>query len=166
MQKLFAFLIFTFCFLLTACSPNPNLQGKGTDYLQGEWQQDGIPMQKQLLNYSLYHFKINCDSVYIEQSEYSKVNPGADSCMAGGHWKEYIRGTYSQSHDTLDIKGNFCNADYSLKKQAGCFRSGPYEEIFTVSKKTDSLVQFLSTSNVIPINLHLTKRTTCSPKPL
>ncbi|MFD2873188.1 fumarate hydratase [Mucilaginibacter ximonensis] len=166
MQKHFAFLIFIFYLLAAACSPNPNLQGRGESYLQGEWKQDSVPKQKQLLSYSLYRFKITCDSVYMELSEYSKVNAGMDSCMLSGHWQEYIRGTYSQRNDTLHIRGNFCNADYSLKPQKGCFRSGPYEEFFKVSKKTDSVVQFLSTSNVIPINLHLIKRTSCTPKPL
>ncbi len=166
MQKSFAFLLLPFCLLLAACSFNPSLQGKGEDYLQGEWKQDSIPMQKQLLSYSLFKFKFSCDSVFIEQSSVSKVNSGMDSCMNAGHWKEYIRGTYHQSHDTLHIKGNFCNADYSLKKQASCFRSGPYEEFYKVSKKTDSLVQFSSTSNVIPVNLHLIKKTSCTPKPL
>jgi len=162
----FAFLILTFYLLLTACSPNPNLQGKGEGYLQGEWRQDSIPRQKQLLSYSLYNFKFTCDSVYIELNEYSRVNTGMDSCMLSGYWKEYIRGTYSQHNDTLRIRGNFCNADYSLKPQKGCFRSGPYEEYFKVSNKADSAVRFLSTSNVIPVNLHLIKRTSCTPKPL
>jgi hypothetical protein len=166
MQKPFAFLLLSFCLMLASCSFNPSLQGKGEDYLQGEWKQDSIPMQKQLLSYSLFKFKFSCDSVFIEQSSVSKVNSGMDSCMNAGHWTEYIRGTYHQSHDTLHIKGNFCNADYTLKKQAGCFRYGPYEEFFKVSLKTDSLVQFLSTSNVIPVNLHLIKKTSCNPKPL
>jgi hypothetical protein len=166
MQKAFTFLLLPFCLLLSFCSFNPSLQGKGEDYLQGEWKQDSIPMQKKLLSYSLFKFKFSCDSVFIEQSSVSKVNSGMDSCMNAGHWTEYIRGTYHQSNDTLHIKGNFCNPDYTLKKQAGCFRYGPYEEFFKVSKKTCSLVQFLSTSNVIPLNLHLIKKTSCNPKPL
>ena len=153
-------------FALSSCSFNPNLQGKGEDFLQGEWKQDSVAMQKQLLNYSLYNFKFSCDSVFVQINSFSKVNSGADSCMNAGHWAEYIRGTYRQSNDTLHIKGNFCNADYSLKKQAGCFRSGPYEAAFKAIKKNDSLIQFLSTSNVIPVNLRLIKKITCTPKPL
>jgi hypothetical protein len=167
MLKHFSFSLLAFTFLLfSSCSLNPSLQGKGENYLQGEWKQDSIPMQKQLLTYSLFKYKFSCDSVFIEVNSVSKVNSGMDSCMNAGHWTEYIRGTYHQSNDTLHIKGNFCNADYTLKKQIGCFRSGPYEESFKVSKKTDSLVQFLSTSNVIPVNLHLIKKITCDPKPL
>jgi hypothetical protein len=166
MQKPFAFYLSALCLLLASCSFNPALQGKGQDYLQGEWKQDSIPMQKQLLSYSLFKFKFTCDSVFMQLNSFSKVNSGMDSCMNGGHWSEYIRGTYSQSHDTIHIKGNFCNADYTLKKQIGCFRYGPYEEFFKVAKKTDSLVQFSSTSNVIPVNLRLIKKIICNPKPL
>jgi hypothetical protein len=86
--------------------------------------------------------------------------------MNSGRWTEYTRGTYEQKHDTLHLKGQFCNADWSLKDDKGCFRSGDYEEFFKVNKKTDSVAQFASTTNVIPINAHLIKRTSCHPKPL
>jgi hypothetical protein len=99
-------------------------------------------------------------------SSFSKVNYGADNCMNSGHWAEYIKGTYSQKLDTLHLKGEFCNADGSYKDEKGCFRSGDYEEYFKVKQKSDSLIQFASTSNVIPINAHLIKRTSCVPKPL
>jgi hypothetical protein len=162
-------LFFPFCFLLlaltlTACSFNSGLQGKGQVYLQGDWQQDSVSLQKQLINYSLYNFKFSCDSFYMKISSFSKVNTGTDTCMNSGRWTEYIRGTYKQSNDTLHLKGIFCNADFSIKKESGCFRSGLYEEYFKVGKKTDSLIQFSSTSNVIPVNLRLTKRITCHQK--
>lgn len=163
MQKAFAFYLLAFS-LLSACSLNPSVQGNGEACLQGVWKQDSVPMQSRLLSYSLYKFTFSCDSVYMEVASYAKVNSGMDSCMNKGAWTEYIRGTYHQQNDTLRIKGNFCNADYSLKKQVGCFRSGPYEGSFKVSKQSDSTVQFLSTSNVMPVNLRLIKRTTCVPK--
>lgn len=159
---------FALVFLLSvvsACSFNPNLQGTGQAYIQGEWQQDSVIKQEQLLNYSLYNFKFSCDSFFVKMQTHSKVNTGVDSCMNRGNWTEYIKGSYSQSNDTLRLKGLFCNADYSLKND-GCFRIGVYEEYFKVIKKTDSLIQFSSTSNVIPINLHLTKKIICNPKPL
>jgi hypothetical protein len=167
MQKAFTFYLSAFTLtLLAACSLNPAIQGRGQDYLQGEWKQDSVAMQSQLLRYSLFKFRFSCDSVYMEIASHAKVNSGMDSCMNKGDWKEYVRGTYQQRNDTLRIKGNFCNADFTLKKQAGCFRSGPYDETFVVSNKADSTVQFLSTSNVIPVNLHLVKRIGCVPKPI
>jgi hypothetical protein len=159
------FLLLAFS-LITACSLNPNMQGPGESYLQGEWQQDPTVVQKQLVTYSLYHFKFTCDSFFVKQQTYSKVNYGSDTCMNSGHWTEYIRGTYVQKNDTLHLKGVFANPDYSVKFESGCFRIGVYEEYFKVNKKTDSLIQFSGTSSVIPISLRLIKKLTCHIKPL
>jgi hypothetical protein len=35
-----------------------------------------------------------------------------------------------------------------------------------VTKTSDSLVQFASTTSIIPIKAHLVKRTSCHPKPI
>jgi len=165
----FTFYLSAFTFLLSAfssCWFNPNMQTPGQPYLQGEWQQDSVTNQKQLLSYSLYRLKFSCDSFFVSIHSFSKVNTGADTCMNSGNWTEYSKGTYEQKHDTLHLKGQFCNADFSLKNDGGCFRSGDYEEFLVVHKKSDSLLQFASTTNVIPIIAHLINRTTCHPKPL
>ncbi len=164
MQKAFTFLLLAFT--LYSCSPNAAVQGKGEDYLQGEWKQDSIPGQQQLLTYSLYDFRFSCDSVYATIRTVSKVNTGYDTCMNAGKWIEYVRGTYEQKNDTLRIKGNFCNADFSLKSAGGCFRSGVYQDVFKVKQQNDSLIQFSSTSNVIPVRLRLINKVSCNPKPL
>ena len=175
MQKSFCFLFFTFYLLpfglclsicLVSCKLNPNVQTPGESYLQGEWQQDSVASQKLLVSYSLYHFKFSCDSFFVAIESYSKVNTGPDTCMLSGRWAEYCKGTYSQKQDTLHLKGQFCNADFTIKDDKGCFRSGDYEEIFTVAKKSDKLVRFASTSDVIPIDARLVKRLSCNPKPL
>jgi len=172
MQKIFSFRLLPFAFCLSVFNIlngfwfNPNTQGRGEIYLQGEWKQDSVPNQKQLLEYSLYHLKFSCDSFYIQINSFSKVNNNADTCAHSGNWSEYLKGTYRQRNDTLFIKGQFCNPDYSLKENAGCLRIGVYEEGFKVKKQTDSVVQFASTSNILPINAHLIKHTTCNPKPL
>jgi hypothetical protein len=165
----FCFLLLAFTFLLFAlssCSLNPNLQTPGEDYLQGDWQQDSIKGQKALLNYSLYQLKFTCDSFYFAIKSYSKVNTGTDSCMRSGRWTEYIKGTYLQKNDTLHLKGLFCNQNWTIKNDKGCFRYGDYEEFFKVRKKTDSSVQFASTTTVIPIEARLIKKNTCHPKPI
>ncbi len=168
MQKTFRLLPFAFSLLAFSfgCRLNPNMQTPGEGYLQGEWQQDSVTKQTQLLSYSLYHLKFSCDSFFVTIRSFSKVNTGADTCMNSGHWTEYCRGTYEQKHDTLHLKGQFCNADMTIKDDKGCFRSGDYEEIFKISKKSDSLIRFASTSNVIPIDARLIKRTSCHIKPL
>jgi len=176
MQKPFAFrlLPFTlkaaFCFLLLAftssCWFNPNMQTPGESSLQGEWQQDSVTNQKQLLSYSLYHIKFSCDSFFMSIHSFSKIDNGVDTCMRSGQWMEYTRGTYVQTHDTLRLKGQFANADMTVKDDKGCFRAGDYREDFKVTKKSDSLIRFASTINIIPVDLRLIKRTTCHPKPL
>jgi hypothetical protein len=163
------FPLIAFCLLLLAlgsCSRNPDMQEPGDAKLQGEWKQDSVPGQKSLVTYSLYDIKFSCDSFLLRISTASKVNYGADTCMSKGHWDEFVRGTYSQRQDTLHIKGQFCNADGSYKNEQGCFRFGDYEEYFKLSYPADSSIRLLSTSNVIPINAHLIKRTSCIPKPL
>jgi hypothetical protein len=169
MQNFFSFRLLAFALVITfswACSPNPSVQGKGEVYLQGEWSQDAIPNRQQLLEYSTYQLRFSCDSFFVKINSYSKVNNGADSCMNSGHWTEYVKGHYQQRNDTLHLKGQFCNADYSLKAEGSCFRSGVYEELFKISKKNDTLVEFASTTSVMPIQAHLVKRTSCNPKPL
>lgn len=164
----FAFQLSALCFLLSAfsCGFNPDKQTVGQAWVQGEWRQDSVPAQKQLISYSLYDLKFSCDSFFVKIQSYSKVNTGTDSCTSSGRWTEYWKGTYVQRHDTLRMKGEFCNADKSIKDEGTCLRFGTYEEYFKVTKKTDSLVQFTSTSNVIPITARLIKRTSCIPKPL
>jgi hypothetical protein len=151
---------------LSACSPNPSVQGKGVASLQGEWQQQPEAIHRQLVNYTLYNYKFSCDSFYVTMQSHSKVNYGADTCMNSGHWTEYAKGKYQQRQDTLVMKGFFCNANYSLKDVGGCFRSGVYEDFVKMAVKSDSVVQLTSTASVLPVNLHLIKRTTCVPKPL
>ena len=167
MKKALAFYLLAFTFLLqTACKFNPDMQTPGQTYLQGEWQQDRVTMQKQLVNYSLYNLKFNCDSFFVQIKTFSKANTGSDSCAQSGQWIEYAKGTYEQRNDTVNVRGLFCNPDYSYKNPEGCFRSGVYEESFKVAKKTDSVLQFNPTSSVIAFNARLIKRTVCTPKPL
>lgn len=169
MQKSFAFYLLSFALMAAlgfSCTPNADLQGKGETYLQGEWQQDSVPAQKKLVEYSLYNIRFNCDSFFMQINSFSKANNGPDTCERSGHWVEYVKGGYFQINDTLHVRGQFCNADHTLKPEGGCFRSGIYEELFKVKKESDSLVQFSAASSLIPIRAHLIKRTTCNPKPL
>jgi hypothetical protein len=174
MQRPFPFRLLTFAsigfllyaFSLSSCSRNASFQGKGEASLQGEWRQDSVPVEKKLTEYSLYDLKFSCDSFFIRINTFSKVNNGADTCTRSGHWTEYVKGTYEQKRDTLHVRGNFCNADYSIKEEGGCFRAGIYEENFILKKKGDSVLEFAGASSLIPIEAHLIKHTTCTPKPL
>src|ERR1700712_4996943 len=119
MQKAFSFYLLPFAFLVASCHRNPNMQTPGESYLQGEWQQDSIPGQNKLVSYSLYHLRFSCDSFFVSIKSFSKVNTGADTCMKSGTWTEYARGTYDARKDTLHFKGQFCNADMTLKDDKG-----------------------------------------------
>ncbi|WP_158825905.1 fumarate hydratase [Mucilaginibacter lacusdianchii] len=163
---LFILVLGTWLLALSSCSPNSNLQGKGQDYLQGEWEQRQEAVHSKLLNYTLYHYKFTCDSFYVTLQSFSKVNYGADTCMNKGHWVEYAKGRYEQQHDTLMVKGFFCDSKFKIRNEGGCFRVGVYEELFKVTNHTDTSVQIRNTADVLPINLHLMKRITCNPKPL
>ncbi len=162
----FSFRLLALSLLLTSCSFNPAIQGNGEAYLQGEWKEDSIAAEKQLVTYSLHQFKFECDSFFVTIITTSKVNYGADTCMNRGRWTEYIKGRYQQKADTLHLKGFYCNADKSLKELNTCFHSGVYEEFFSVTKGSDSLLKFSSSSAVVPLNLKLVKRTVCTPKAL
>lgn len=162
----FAFYLLPFALIFGSCSFNPNLQGKGEAYIQGIWQQDTSAVQQKLVTAAQYHIRFDCDSFYMQIAQRSKVNYGSDTCMRNGRWTEYVKGTYAQKSDTLLLKGQFCNANFTVKTNTDCFRSGPYDEFFKVTQKADSVVQLTGTSNVIPINLHLQQSTSCIQKPL
>ena len=82
-----AFLLFTFI----SCTRLPNVQGKGETFLLGVWSQDSIANSEQLLTYTKHHFKISCDSFYVDLTTYSKVNYYEDSCFNNGIWKEHAK---------------------------------------------------------------------------
>lgn len=165
MYKTCFFYLLFFVVMLASCKFKKSVQEPGTDFLQGEWQQNSVRMQNKLLSYSLYKFKFSCDSVYITTSNFSKVNYGEDSCMNQGKWKEYVRGKYELLHDTLRIRGLYCHPDFSLKNE-GCFHIGVYEDLFKLKKASDSLFHVISFSSTIPFDLRLTKKTICRPQPL
>ncbi len=165
---LFPAICFTLAVLsfFSSCAFNPDLQGRGEKYLQGEWQQDSSALEQQLVVAPHYYVKFDCDSFFIKISYRSKVNYGSDTCRNSGHWAEYIKGAYSQKNDTLFLKGQYCNANFTLKTNTDCFRTGPYQELFKVSHANGPLVNLSGTSMVIPVNLKLMKRTSCVQKPL
>jgi len=151
---------------LNSCSFNPNYQRKGSDFVQGEWKQDSVERQQLLVSYATNEFRFSCDSFYVKIASVSKVNYGSDTCMKSGHWLEYAKGTYEQKSDTLHLNGFFCNPDYSLKKEGGCFRFGAYDERFVVSSKSDSGLVLLPFSSTMAVKLRLVKRIACVVKPL
>mgnify|MGYP003579066480 FL=1 len=99
MQNNFRLLIFV-SILFTSCKFNPNYQGRGEEFLQGEWQEDSALHADKLLEYTQHSLKFECDSFYAQLETRSKVNRYADSCFNNGVWEEFAKGTYVMKQDT------------------------------------------------------------------
>ncbi|MGV8877451.1 MAG: fumarate hydratase [Sphingobacteriaceae bacterium] len=158
----FSFVLIGLCCVFS-CKFNSPIQGSGADFLQGRWIQDALPLQKQLVNYSLYAFNFNCDSFFVRINTFSKVQAAIDTCMHRGEWTEYAKGSYVLQNDTLYLKGFFANADSTLKNE-GCLRTGVFNEAFSLTSKRDSSLLMKNLSDVIPISLRLVEKSGCIPK--
>ncbi|WP_231491075.1 fumarate hydratase [Pedobacter sp. Leaf170] len=164
---IFSFLQFTFYFLLllSACSPRPNIQGKGEEFMQGVWNEDSVAFSDKLSNYTQHHFKISCDSIYIDLVTKSKLNLYEDSCYNNGIWKEYAKGVYAVKGDTLFVGATFTHANYK-QKISGCYRIGRYDKNFLIKKKTTDSLILESLSDQREIVLSLKQKITCVQKEL
>lgn len=163
MPKFFyGFILF---FSIVACKFNPNLQGEGTNYLQGIWKQDSVLYKDKLLAYTLHSFKFTCDSFYLTLNTHAKVNNYADSCFNKGEWNEYVKGTYLVRADTLYLNGTYTKSNFK-QKISGCYRVGQYLTAFVLKKQhTDSLM-LRDVSQHLPFILRLEQKIDCVPKPL
>jgi hypothetical protein len=161
------FLLFTFHFLLllSACTRLPNVQGNGEAVLQGVWNQDSVANADQLLNYTQHKYKFSCDSFYVDLTTHSKVNYYEEACFNKGVWKEYAKGTYSVSGDTLFLKGTFTKANYK-QKVSGCYRNGRYISNFMIKSVSSGKLTLESLNDQKECILILKEKITCVPKEL
>ncbi len=159
-------LAFSFVILsLSSCKFNPNFQGKGTPFVQGEWEQEQVPYEDQLLTSTRHRLTFTCDSIYAVLQTRSKVNPYADSCFNTGQWTEYAKGTYLVRHDTLFVFGTFTHETFK-QKLTGCYRIGRYLPIFIVKKHTPDSLYLQNLQDHLPVTLALKRKIECVPKPL
>lgn len=158
----FAFYLLLF---LSACSPRPNIQGKGEAFMHGVWNQDSVAFSDKLSNYTQHHFKITCDSIYIDLVTYSKLNLYEDSCYNNGIWKEFAKGVYAVKGDTLFVGATFTHANYK-QKISGCYRIGRYDKNFLIKKKSSDTLVLESLSDRREITLSLKEKVTCVQKEL
>ena len=154
-----------FVALFGACSPRPNIQGKGEVFMQGVWNEDSVAFSNKLSNYTQHHFRITCDSIYIDFVTHSKLNLYEDSCYNNGIWKEYAKGVYAVRGDTLSIGATFTWANYK-QKISGCYRIGRYEKSFLIKKKSADTLLLESLSDQRQMTLSLKEKITCVQKPL
>ena len=158
-------ILFTLSILQLACSPRPNIQGKGEDFMQGVWNEDSVAFSNKLSNYTQHHFKISCDSIYIDLVTKSKLNLYEDSCFNNGVWKEYAKGVYAVKGDTLFVGATFTHENYK-QKISGCYRIGRYDKNFLIKKKTNDSLVLESLSDQREIILSLKQKITCVQKEL
>ncbi len=162
----FCLLPFAFILLFSSCKFNPAIQGKGSDFLQGEWQQDTVLYKDKLLEYTGHHFTFTCDSFYATLNTVSKVNRlGSDVCFGNGNWTEYAKGTYTVSNDSLYVRATFTQSNFK-QKISGCYRIGQYLPIFIIQKYSENTIQLLDLHRHLPLILRLKNKIKCIPKPL
>ncbi|TKC13292.1 fumarate hydratase [Pedobacter polaris] len=158
-------LVFGFSAFVLSCTRLPNVQGKGELLLQGVWNQDSIANNNKLLNYTKHHFKISCDSFYVDLTTYSKANYYEDSCFNKGVWKEYAKGTYLVKGDTLLLNGTFTKANYK-QKVSGCYRNGRYLANFKIKSSSANNLVLESLNDQRECILVLKEKITCEQKEL
>lgn len=151
--------------LLTSCKFNPNLQGKGTDYLQGVWAEDSVSYRDQLLQYTKHHYKFTCDSFYTTLTTFAKTNMYPDSCFNEGKWTEYAKGNYTVKGDSLVLSGTFTKSNFK-QKISGCYRIGLYLETFIIKDKPGKTIHLQSVKQHRPVYLTLKQKTVCIQQPI
>jgi hypothetical protein len=161
----FLFFILIAAGLLSSCKFNPNLQGKGADFLQGEWMEDSVRYRNELLQYTTHHFKFTCDSFYATLNTTAQTNFYPDSCFNEGQWTEYAKGLYAVRGDSVIISGTFTKSNFK-QKISGCYRIGQYLETFVIKDRTPGLIRLESLSQHRPLQLSLKRRITCIQKPI
>lgn len=163
-MKNFLFFIL-FIALLSSCKLNPNLQGRGSDFLQGVWEQDSVPYKAQLLEYTLHKFTFTCDSFYVKLETFAKINRYSNECYNNGKWTEYAKGTYQVRQDTLFLTGTFTKENYK-QKISGCYRIGQYLPVFVIKNKSEDKIELENLHQHLPVILNIKEKLSCTPKPL
>ena len=151
--------------LTLSCTRLPNIQGNGEAVLQGVWNQDSVASADKLLNYTQHKFKFSCDSFYVDLTTHSKVNYYEEACYNQGIWKEYAKGTYVVSADTLFLTGTFTKENYK-QKVSGCYRNGRYLSKFKIKSTTETSLVLEGINDQKECALVLKEKVNCSPKEL
>lgn len=160
-------IIFTLLCLisLSACRFNPNVQGKGADLLQGKWKEVHQTYQDSLIQYTASNFKFSCDSFYVELDTRSTANYYGDHCFNSGRWKEYAKGNYVVSNDTLYLIGTFTKSNFKQKLD-GCYRIGQYLPTYLIKETGEKRIELINIQEGYPLSIELQERIICKPKPL
>ena len=133
--------------------------------MQGVWSQDSVAYGSRLNTWTRHNFRFSCDSFYVELATRSKINFYDDTCFNGGKWKEYAKGIYAVSGDTLLLGGTFTHENYR-QKLTGCYRIGRYDKSFLIRHKSADTLVLESLDDRLEMVLGLKEKITCIQKPL
>lgn len=137
-QYFFSTSVFAALLTLASCKFNKVESSTGEAFLQGKWKEDISEDNRQLISYQSFDFTFTCDSFYAVINNYSKVDLQGGPCYDKGEWKEYAKGYYKVTGDTLKFNGNFVDNEFKYKTQGSCYRSGKFTDSFIINRKTDS----------------------------
>jgi len=150
-------------FFISACQRHSEMQTEGVPFLQGVWVQDSIPLQDQMMNYTLHQFTFTCDSIYTVMDVHAKTKTIPDSCYKNGNWKEYAQGVYVQRGDSILVEGIYAKEN-GKQKISGCYKFGQYLPRFKLVYHSEDSVVLESRFDSKPIILRKIKDITCVPK--
>lgn len=150
---------------LGSCRFNPDIQGKGSESLQGVWTELSQSYQDSLLQYTRSDLTFTCDSFYAQLTTVAKVNYYDKSCFNNGVWKEYAKGNYVVSNDTLYLLGTFTKDNFKQKLD-GCYRVGQYLPRYLIIDNSGSELKLQNIDEGYPVSLKLKQKLVCTPKAL
>ncbi len=151
-------------FFSWSCVRQSEMQEPGADFFQGEWVQDSIAGQDDMLHYTLHEMKVTCDSIYATLRVHSTVKNMPDSCFGDGEWTEYAKGVYVVRGDSLIVDGLYTKPNWK-QKISGCYRQGPFVPRFKITEKQADRIVLESRFDQRPIILRKTADITCVLKP-
>lgn len=161
--KAYLFFIMGMLLLFGSCKFNSEMQTEGASYLQGEWKQDSIPNQHQMLQYTLTDFRFTCDSIYARMYVHAKTKQITDSCYNNGSWVEYAKGLYVVRGDSVIVDGIYVKEN-GKQKVSGCYRQGQYLPRFKVAFHSKDSLVLENKYDQRPIILRKTKDVICVPQ--
>ena len=160
-KQFFSILVVSALFFLASCKFNKVETSDGEAFLQGKWTEDSLKSKTQLISYQGFDFTFTCDSFYTVICNYSKVDLQGGPCYEKGEWKEYAKGYYQLTGDTLTFNGNFVDAEFKYKTQGSCYRSGKFTDSFLLSSTTDSTILLKSLESGTVHQFSLKERLIC-----
>lgn len=148
---------------ISGCQRHSEMQTEGVPFLQGVWEQQPMPYQDQMMNYTLHRFTFTCDSIYTVMDVHAKTKTMPDSCFKNGNWNEFAQGVYVLRGDSIIVEGIYTKEN-GKQKISGCYKYGQYIPRFKLAYHSEDSVVLENRFDSKPIILRKVKDITCVPK--